>query len=347
LVYEYTCSAGGQLTESLQDTLLAEGRAMLVGLATDLIAASQHTLIMWNERLGNFPLTGANVVSAGPATDERMLLARYAREVDWTIVVAPETGGLLEDRCRCVEAAGGRLLGCSSSLVELLSDKHRTAEHLVANGVLAPRGKAWLPGEPAPALPCPAVVKPRDGAGALRAFLVEGTCDLHALLTNYKVPARIEEHVPGIACSVSFLCGPCGCCPLPPTIQRIDLERHCHEVNSDSHIRKIEYVGGRLPLPADLSERALELAIRAVRTLPMPIGYIGIDLVLGDREDGSRDFVIEVNPRLTTSYVGLRARARSNLAQAMLDVAAGRMASLSFNDQAIEFDADGTVRAGD
>ncbi len=74
------------------------------------------------------------------------------------------------------------------------------------------------------------------------------------------------------------------------------------------------------------------------------MGYLGVDLILGDHDDGSRDFVIEINPRLTTSYVGLRAASRSNLAQAMLDVAGGRLPTLSFHNEPIEFDADGTVR---
>jgi predicted ATP-grasp superfamily ATP-dependent carboligase len=59
--------------------------------------------------------------------------------------------------------------------------------------------------------------------------------------------------------------------------------------------------------------------------------------------DGSSDVVIEVNPRLTTSYVGLRAIAEDNLAEVMIINAAGRTASPRFNDQAVEFLTDGTV----
>ena len=75
-----------------------------------------------------------------------------------------------------------------------------------------------------------------------------------------------------------------------------------------------------------------------------PVGYLGVDLVLGEAADGSDDVVIEINPRLTTSYVGLRALARENLAAAMLDVASGRTPRLSFADRQLEFDSDGTIR---
>ncbi len=32
-------------------------------------------------------------------------------------------------------------------------------------------------------------------------------------------------------------------------------------------------------------------------TLPQPLGYLGIDMILGERSDGSDDVVIEINPR--------------------------------------------------
>jgi predicted ATP-grasp superfamily ATP-dependent carboligase len=74
------------------------------------------------------------------------------------------------------------------------------------------------------------------------------------------------------------------------------------------------------------------------------MGFIGIDMVLGHDPDGRVDSVIEINPRLTTSYVGLRVASRTNLAQALLDVADGKPPDLSFDETPLEFDPDGTVR---
>jgi predicted ATP-grasp superfamily ATP-dependent carboligase len=44
--------------------------------------------------------------------------------------------------------------------------------------------------------------------------------------------------------------------------------------------------------------------------LPQPLGYLGVDLILGEDGNGAVDCVVEINPRLTTSYVGLQAAAR-------------------------------------
>ncbi len=77
--------------------------------------------------------------------------------------------------------------------------------------------------------------------------------------------------------------------------------------------------------------------------MPPAVGYVGVDLVLGREPDGSQDAVIEINPRLTTSYVGLRTAATSNLAEAMWRIAQGEAHPVEFSDRAIEFDASGNV----
>ena len=106
---------------------------------------------------------------------------------------------------------------------------------------------------------------------------------------------------------------------------------------------RFTYRGGKLPLEAPLDARARRIALAAIAALPEPRGYLGVDLVLGEADDGSADRVIEINPRLTTSYVGLRALARSNLAAAMLAVAHGHEPHLSFGTDQLEFTADGTI----
>jgi predicted ATP-grasp superfamily ATP-dependent carboligase len=57
--------------------------------------------------------------------------------------------------------------------------------------------------------------------------------------------------------------------------------------------------------------------------------------------------VIEINPRLTTSYVGLRAAASPgvNLAAAILAVCEGRTPQLSFEPVELQFDPDGIIRS--
>src|SRR5205814_3910149 len=123
--------------------------------------------------------------------------------------------------------------------------------------------------------------------------------------------------------------GPMGNHALPACEQRLSTDD------------RFTYFGGRLPLEENLDARARRLALAAAAALPNPGGYIGVDLVLGDAADGSGDRVIEINPRLTTSYVGLRALSRTNLAAAMLAVASGQSPNLGFDSESVEFTAAG------
>jgi hypothetical protein len=80
-----------------------------------------------------------------------------------------------------------------------------------------------------------------------------------------------------------------------------------------------------------------------LRALPQTHGYVGVDLVLGEAPDGSEDFAIEVNPRVTTSYVGLRATIAENLAVQMLNAVRGDEVQITDTGRTVDFFANGSV----
>ena len=77
--------------------------------------------------------------------------------------------------------------------------------------------------------------------------------------------------------------------------------------------------------------------------MPPATGYVGIDLVLGRDPHGDEDAEIEINPRLTTSYLGVRAAVNNNLAEAIIRGARGETGELTFRTRPLEFDAAGNV----
>ena len=111
-----------------------------------------------------------------------------------------------------------------------------------------------------------------------------------------------------------------------------------------SSVEKFRYLGGIFPLARNLAQRACRLARATLTALPRTRGFVGVDMILGEPADGSRDVVLEVNPRLTTSYVGLRRGTSSNLAAAMLAIQRGDRCPLFFHRGAVEFEADGRIR---
>jgi predicted ATP-grasp superfamily ATP-dependent carboligase len=105
----------------------------------------------------------------------------------------------------------------------------------------------------------------------------------------------------GIPASVSLLVAGDRCLPLSLNLQLIESGA------------PFQYRGSQVPLLHPAGNRAIELATRAVELIPGLNGYVGVDLVLGQELIQ----LIEINPRLTTSYIGLRQVSRANLAQAI------------------------------
>ncbi len=260
------------------------------------------------------------------------------RPVDAALVIAPEFGGLLEQRCRQLEEWGVPLLGCGSEAVRLTADKLILGQLWQQAGVRTPAVVSCqlsvVGAEEALSslttdnrqLTTAFVLKPRDGAGSQATFLLRGPEDLPRAIDQARVEGwsgdlLVQPFVPGQPASVALLLGDRdpgeGLSPSPHTL----VLPACRQVLSDDG--RFRYLGGELPLPASLSRRASRLALQAISPLIRTgvsglRGYVGVDLILGQAEDGSEDQAIEINPRLTTSYVGLRTLARFNLAQAWL-----------------------------
>jgi predicted ATP-grasp superfamily ATP-dependent carboligase len=333
-IFLYEWATGGGLVEEpgpLPASLLREGAAMIGALAADLSRIEDcRVAVLRDPRIVQLAVGSCDVVDVLSRFSHDEELECQAASADATILIAPEFDGILWKAARRIVAAGGRLASPSPEFVRIAADKQRTCDLLHAAGVPVPTGRVLESDEPLPIdFHYPAVVKPADGAGSQDAYFVRSA---HDAPPAYAWRRRLERYVPGLAASVAMLCGPNGRIALEPCKQRI---------SDDGRLR---YLGGELPLAPGLAERARSLAEHAISALPKSIGYVGVDLILGREPDGSEDVVIEVNPRLTTSYVGLRAAAKCNLAEAMWRAASGNeLSPIEFADRPIEFDPTGNV----
>jgi predicted ATP-grasp superfamily ATP-dependent carboligase len=313
-LYEYTCAAAGPVASSLA----AEGRAMLTALTEDF------------RRVPGFEVCTLDA-------DDEHAFRKLARTADATLVIAPEFDDLLATRSRWVLEEGGRLLGSSLEAVGLAADKLALARHLREHGVPKPVSVLSREQVAKQFLPYPLVWKPRHGAGSLATVLVRNADELDkcATIQRQELPgdeAIVQPLVPGAAASVAFLIGPRQVLPLLPGTQRLSEDGHFH------------YQGGTIPLPPHLTKRASRLAWQAVKVVPGLRGYVGVDLVLGPCSDGKDDQIIEINPRLTTSYLGLRALARNNLALVLVRLLeADEVQPLTWRTGSVDFTPEGNV----
>ena len=331
VVHEWSCSGGlrgpaaaavvgSAADRRVLETIVTEGRQMLAALVADAARARdlQLTVLIDEALVGSFRVqagTPTRVVSVPPDGEEECLV-RAARSADWVVTIAPETAGILAARVGWLRATGARVAAPPPPFVAVAADKQATVAALAAAGVPVPAGRVLAAGEPWPAgFARPAVVKALDGCGG------DGVLRIHhpADLPPSPRPRRLEALASGMPVGVSCLCGPAGVVALPPVRQRF------------SSGPSPRFLGGEHPLDAPLARRAAALGVRAIvavgRATAPAVGWVGVDMILGTRDDGGGDRVLEVNPRLTTSFVGLAPSGDRSLLETLLSHAAGEAIS--------------------
>jgi predicted ATP-grasp superfamily ATP-dependent carboligase len=199
-----------------------------------------------------------------------------------------------------------------------------------------PEGVRLGPADPWPDdFPLPAVLKPNDGCGSNAVYWFEYPAGDRR--TAEAEVWRLERWVAGEPASVAMLGGGGRYQMSAPCRQRFDGD--LLPVGGE----RVMFCGGSCSMPDLMNERFVRLLQRVWPAMPDFNGYIGLDVVLGDADDGSQDYVIEVNPRLTTSYVVQREMIRNNLMQVMLDLRNGRETPLQTRCGSAGYDLHGEV----
>ena len=219
-------------------------------------------------------------------------------------LIAPETDGVLSRLTELANKHHKALLGCSLEAVNLAASKHATYQALRAAGICTvptyllagwPQNSAnsW-------------VAKPDDGAGC------EDSCYFESAqkLLNWMQQGREATHViqpyqQGIPASISMLCKQGQVWLLSCNRQKITLESG-----------RFTYTGSVLN-GTDEHSTAFEAIARSVaKAIPGLSGYVGVDVIV----DGDQIYVLEINPRLTTSYAGLHEAMDCNPAGLVIDL---------------------------
>ena len=337
LIYEFVAGGGAYAWGMRPEgPLLDEGRAMVEALARDWAALSDVEVdLAWDRRLDHDASLDVRFRFVEGADEERELLGS-AGEYDATIIVAPELACALEERIAWVEQADGKLLCPGGEAVAAGADKLATERALgfPENGdlrVQPVRSYEWESFcELDPSTTGDWVVKPRDGVGCERVFRVGSVGQACEIVTeDIRSYYLVQPYVEGKPASVAALGGPSPLI-LPPCSQSV-------------HWRGGQpvYRGGEiLRDPAEI-DAACDAMRFVLERFPSFVGYLGVDLLL--TPDGPR--IVEVNPRLTTSYVGIRAAIDESLADLTRRVAAGEALSSPRVVRPVRYDTRGAVSA--
>lgn len=278
---------------------------MLRALLADLLEIPDVRLsASRDERLPTLQLP-VEVVTVRPEDDVWQCWQQAITAADAVWVVAPETGGVLERLSSMVLAAGKQLLGSSPMAVAITARKSATSCALLRHAVdVVP---TWDATQLTAGHAGPWVAKPDDGAGC------EDTCwfdDAGAMQAWLQQGQRLQTHVvqpclPGVPASFSMLCRAGKAWLLSSNRQQIQLEQGVYS-----------YHGSVLNALDAHREAFSRVAQQVAQAVPGLAGYVGVDVMV----QGETVTVIEINPRLTTSYVGMRRATGCNPARLVLDM---------------------------
>lgn len=319
LLFEWLTGGGqrhpGDASER-SGAMQCQGLQMLNALSEDFLRAGIEVVVPVAESLGRVLPEHPNLstIPVGSGGDWATTLLDASIECDDVMLIAPECEDCLIECVAWFDSVERKLISPDLAFVTLASCKIATFRHLHANRFNAfPTGfrlSDYLNCESdhhdffSPA-DYPLVLKPVNGAGSEKVKFISGPAAWQPDQIQFPDRFRIETFMTGTPISVSVLCGEI-CEILAPTIQVFDRQPFGN------------YVRSAYPIESDLSERAIRLAGTVVKALPPTVGYIGMDMII--RDDRSLpDCLIEVNPRLTLSYLTLRTIYHDNLALAMLN----------------------------
>ncbi len=295
---------------------------MLKTAVDDFQAAGYSVVSLLDSRLNHLTrhLNADEVVSVPPSTAFQEALNHALKSSDMSLIIAPETGGALSN---LVQSANLRAtLNSTPDSINKVSDKAGLADALRRNGLPTPEARCLSIDDGSEAavkvfreFSSWVVVKPVDGVGCESVSLVKNVEELkqavqHVSSRGQTTRFLIQKFADGLAASVSLISNGVYARPVSLNLQHVSL-------NPPS--KPSSYLGGVVPLVHPDAEKAFDVARRSVELFRGLRGYVGVDMILTPRGP----LILEVNPRLTVSYVGLRRVTAAGLAEAMVESARG------------------------
>lgn len=316
-VCEYV-SAGGLASHVLPASLLQEGLLMRDALLADLSALGVDCITSHDSRVP-VPVNAQSLpVHAGDDVYAVWHNQLASNDIDACWVIAPETGGILFEMHEMAQRDGLAWIGCSAEAIRDTSAKSRMTDlceqagipvlpYVFLEQVNSFKELAWYDH----ALTYGWVVKPDDGAGCEFTYYFKNIKELSEFKVeinkNVSNPERLllQPYLPGRALSMSVISTSNEVKVVAGHQQSVHIQEGAFVFNGAGVNEAAEY------LPA-----MQQMAERVHHAIPGLVGYWGADMIL--TADGQLTLV-EVNPRLTTPYIGLSKLCAENPAQMILE----------------------------
>ncbi len=327
LVFEYFTASGEK-----DKCIISEAEKLIFSLLDDLSEFKVDLVI--NKSYENIlkDLDNVNITFI----DENIVnwLKINAENFDNAIFISAENDNNLYNITKILEENNVNLYTSSSDACLISSDKFKTYESL-PNNIPQPRSfrfkidpkgywkraienlhEKWQAEDPL--TPLKLIIKPLIGVDCEDIVILENIDDLSYDLENIFPPGSriiVQEYIEGKDISVSLISD--GKTAIP-----ISLNEQFVELKND----KGTYLGGKLPYESKYKQEAFEIAKNAVESIDGLKGFVGVDLIINaDEKDIYSVYLLEINSRFTTPYVGLSKIAKFNIGKTIIDLIDGKI----------------------
>jgi predicted ATP-grasp superfamily ATP-dependent carboligase len=308
-VYEHITS-GALSDQDLPQSLAREGAEMLESILKDCIELPElDVYTLYDVRLKQqLPLQTFSKITAYSVNSTEQFHHHWQHCLslaDSVLIIAPETDNLLLDLTQMAMELGIEILGCSSESIRLATNKFICEQRLKSHQIPTTNSLTldqWSSHQLNSDTGY--IIKPIDGAGCLNTYYAQTDDAVDGIIAD-TLPTDlsqfiIQPYLEGRSASISALIHE----------QDIDVlsvnEQHIKQVDTKLSLKGCTI--NTMIHPRLTIEEAKHLVKNVCKAIPGLEGFIGIDITVNDLQT----YVIEVNPRLTTSYTGLRASLNIN-----------------------------------
>lgn len=327
LVFEYFTASGEK-----DKCIISEAEELIFALLDDL--KDYDVSLVINKSYENIVDKFDNVNPI--LIDENIIgwLENNASDFKSAIFIAAENDNNLYNITKILEDNNVKTYTSSAEACFKSSDKYETYEALPISipqpksfrFKIDPRGywkraienlhEKWQAEDPL--TPLKLIIKPLMGVDCEDIVIIENIEDLTLDLDKIFTPGSrvlVQEYIDGVDISVSLISD--GKKAIP-----ISLNRQYVELKND----KGTYLGGKIPFESEFKDEAFEIASNAVEAIDGLKGFVGVDLLINnDEKDIYSVYLLEINSRFTTPYVGLKQISNINIGESIIKLIDGEL----------------------
>ena len=327
LVFEYFTASGEK-----DKCIISEAEALIFALLKDLADFDVDLVI--NKSYENVVNNYENVNPILIDCDVIDWLEDNAANFNKAIFIAAENNNNLYNITKILEENNVKTYTSSAEACLKSSDKYETYEAL-PNDVPQPRSfrfkidpkgywkraienlhEKWQAEDPL--TPLKLIIKPLVGVDCENIVIIEDIKDLSYDLEQIFPPGSriiVQEYIEGTDISVSLISDGKKAIPISLNQQFVELKNN-----------KGTYEGGKLPYESKYEQEAFEIATKAVEAIDGIKGFVGVDLLINaDEKDIYSVYLLEINSRFTTPYVGLSKVANFNIGKSIIELIDGKI----------------------